>query len=99
MKEAPVEQHLANEVRRVLGGVAVKLNPFGYVGIPDRLVLAPGPLIAFVELKRPKGGVVSKKQAVWHQRLRDWGFEVKVLNTKEKIDEWTGSKRAVGHRE
>lgn len=99
MKEAPVEQHLVTVVRELLGGVAVKLNPFGYVGIPDRLVLAPGPLLAFVELKRPKGGALSKKQGLWHRRLRDWGFEVKVLNTKEKIDEWARSKRSVGSRE
>lgn len=96
MREAPVEDHLRDEVKRELGGIAVKLNPFGLVGIPDRLVLGPGRLFAFVELKRPKGGVLSRKQARWHDRLRDWGFEVAVLNTKEKVDGWIRSKRPLG---
>lgn len=87
MREAPVEDHLRDRLKEI-GGIAIKLNPLGYVGIPDRLVLGPNRLLAFIELKRPRGGRVSKKQARWHQRLREWGFEVGVLNTKEAIDEW-----------
>jgi len=87
MREAPVEDHLRDTVK-ALGGIAIKLNPLGYVGIPDRLVIGPNRLLSFIELKRPRGGVVSKKQARWHKRLREWGFDVEVLNTKEAIDEW-----------
>jgi hypothetical protein len=87
MREAPVEDHLRDTVKAV-GGIAIKLNPLGYVGIPDRLVIGPGRLLAFIELKRPRGGRLSKKQARWHDRLREWGFEVETLNTKEAINEW-----------
>jgi len=96
MREAPVEDYLRREVKRQLRGIAVKLNPFGVVGIPDRLVLGPGRLFTFVELKRPRGGVVSGKQERWHTRLRDWGFEVEVLSSKEAVDDWIKSKRPLG---
>lgn len=101
MREQPVEEHL-RDTAKALGGIAIKLVPLNYVGIPDRIVLLPGARVIFVELKRPKGGVVSKAQSVWHKRLRDWGFDVFVLNTKERIDEcfeqYT-SGDAVGDRE
>ncbi len=87
MKEAPVEKHLTTVVK-ALGGRAVKLNPLGWVGIPDRLVILPHGVVIFVELKRPKGGVVSAKQGAWYTWLSDRGHAVEVMNTKDMIDEY-----------
>jgi ubiquinone/menaquinone biosynthesis C-methylase UbiE len=37
--------------------------------VPDRIVLLPGGRIVFVELKRPKGGVLSTRQKWWAKKL------------------------------
>lgn len=67
------------------GGQAIKLT--GYTGIPDRLLLLPGGVIAFVETKRPKGGVLAKVQSLWHKRLRAMGFKVFVPCTKQQAQQ------------
>lgn len=75
--------------RRVLAlrGQCIKLNPLGLRGIPDRLVLLPGGVVLFVELKRPKGYKYEPLQLRWHDKLRKLGFTVLVINTKEAIEE------------
>lgn len=85
MLEQPVEDHLTLRVNG-LGGMAIKLHPT-ISGLPDRLVLLPKARIYFVELKKPKGGIVSVVQAAIKKRLEMLGFTVLILNTKEKIDE------------
>ena len=67
-----------------LGGRALKLT--GYTGIPDRLVILPGAVIAFVETKRPKGGKVAKAQKLRHKFLRGLGFRVYVPCTKQEVE-------------
>lgn len=71
---------------KVLGGLCIKLNPFGYAGIPDRLVLLPGGIAVFFELKRPVGGKYEPLQLRWHSKLRQLGFKVFVCNTKASVD-------------
>jgi hypothetical protein len=83
--EDTVETHLRKRVK-VLRGLCIKLNPFGYAGIPDRLVLLPGGIVAFIELKRPVGGRFEPLQERWHGKLRQLGFRVYVCNTKASVD-------------
>lgn len=71
---------------KLLRGLCIKLNPFGKRGIPDRLVLIPGGIVLFVELKRPVGGVFEPLQERWHMKLRRMGFTVAVCYTKEQVD-------------
>ena len=59
----------------------LKLWPI-IVGIPDRILMGPNRLIAFVELKRP-GKVPTAIQDYWHRRLRKWGFVVLVISDLE----------------
>lgn len=87
MKEKPVEDHLRDRVK-ALGGLAIKVMPVSMAGLPDRLVLLPGGRAYFVEVKRPRGGVVSPIQKVVHGKLEKMGHPVALLNTKEGIDEW-----------
>jgi hypothetical protein len=46
-------------------------------GFPDLVCLWPGG-IAFVEMKRVKGGTVSDNQAEWIERLQGFGFPAAV---------------------
>lgn len=86
-REVRIEQHLRARVLR-LGGICRKWVCPGYRGAPDRIVILPGKRIYFVELKRPKGGRLSANQKYFHKQLSDLGFEVVVLNTKDKVNTW-----------
>ena len=85
-REAHVEGYLRARVQDV-GGLCVKLNPAGVVGIPDRLVLLPGGRLAFVEVKKPKGGVVGRLQFVWRDRLIEMGFTHRFVFTREDVED------------
>jgi hypothetical protein len=82
--EAKVEDALAEGVT-ALGGIAFKFKPFGVIGVPDRIVLLPGGVLIFVELKRPIGGVVKPWQSRMHEKLRNLGFRVEVLSTIQLV--------------
>jgi len=82
-KETDVETFLDKQVER-RGGFTVKLNPKGYKGIPDRLVVLPGRII-FVELKRPKGGVLARLQAWWLCRFTDLGHEAVCVKNRAEV--------------
>lgn len=47
-------------------------------GFPDLVCLAPGGLVAFVEMKKTRGGVVSENQREWIERLDEYGFPAAV---------------------
>lgn len=83
--ERVVEAFLVKRVRLV-GGYAFKFPPV-VAGLPDRIVLLPGGLVFFVELKQ-KGLRPSPVQQVWHQRLRNLGHSVVVLDSKEAVIDW-----------
>lgn len=56
-------------------------------GVPDRIILLPTGKIFFVETKRPKGKTrVLQNRQIEH--IRALGFEVLVIDTKEKVDEF-----------
>ena len=71
--EKSIEQNLVSVVRHH-GGLCLKWVCPGWAGVPDRIVLLPGGRIIFVELKRPKGGVLSSRQKWWAKKLIDLGF-------------------------
>lgn len=52
MKEHHIEGYLLDQVIAA-GGFCIKLTPMGDNGWPDRLVILPGNVIGFLELKRP----------------------------------------------
>lgn len=83
VREALVESYLVQRVKET-GGTVRKVRWDGHPGAPDRLVGWPG-RHALVELKRP-GGEPEAHQAREHQRLRDIGFAVFVIDTKDGVD-------------
>ena len=71
--EKEIEQKLIDMVKRH-GGKCLKWVCPGWAGVPDRILLLPGGRIIFVETKRPKGGVVAKRQEWWRNELWRLGF-------------------------
>ena len=47
-------------------------------GVPDMVLLFEGGKAVFIEMKRKKGGTVSKDQKLWLERLRVLGFDAYV---------------------
>ena len=88
--EKDVEARLTLGVEK-LGGKCVKFIPDLMPGMPDRLILLPGGTAIWAELKRPVGGRLSELQKYRHKFLRDLGFRVEVVWTKEAADEFLQS--------
>lgn len=84
--ERDVEAYLKKRVEG-LGGKCYKIPATFEEGIPDRLVILPGNWIAFVELKRPKGGKLSEMQKYKHKQLRSLGCQVFVIKNYAEVDE------------
>ena len=82
--EKYIEEYLRKSVRRIKG-LCIKMSPAGLIGIPDRLVLVNGKAV-FVELKS-KGKKPSRIQQYTHQKLKDAGFSVTVIDSVEGVDE------------
>ena len=84
VSEKEIEAYLRIRVKK-LGGIAYKFTSPGNDGVPDRLVLLPNGSISFVELKAP-GKKPSKLQMVQINRIKNLGFEVNVIDSKELVD-------------
>ena len=85
MREKTIEQKLVKAVK-AMGGIAPKFVSPGFDGMPDRLVLLPNGMIAFVEVKR-NGEKPRPLQEARHELLRRLGFEVYILDDGEQIKE------------
>jgi len=83
--EKDVEQHLVSAVKSA-GGLCLKWVCPGWAGVPDRICLFPNGHICFVELKRPKGGVISVRQQQWAYKLGRLGFNTFFIKSKEGAD-------------
>jgi hypothetical protein len=83
MREAAVEGYLLACVA-ALDGMCLKLSAMGAVGWPDRLVLLPGGVAGFLELKRP-GKAPTAMQMHRLDRLRALGYEADYADTHAKV--------------
>lgn len=90
-REKLIEQFLGKIVKNK-GGLSLKLWPFNFTGLPDRLILLPGAKLYFVELKREIGGKLSPRQKIVHKQLNDLGFPVYILNSYELITDFLKDK-------
>ena len=81
--EKDIEKRLDVAIKK-LGGWTLKLLPTFVSGLPDRLVLYKGRAL-FVELKST-GKRARPDQLRVHEKLRGYGFEVVVIDSKEEVD-------------
>jgi len=82
--EKDIERHL---VRRVAerGGVAYKWVSPGRVGVADRIVLLPGGVVWFVELKTATGRL-SPWQKLFAAEMARLELKYLVIRSKEEVD-------------
>lgn len=94
LKESHIERRLVERTREAKG-VAFKFVSPARRSVPDRLILLPVPeehraLVAsylwFVECKAP-GQKPTESQSREHERLRDLGYRVDVVDTYDAVDE------------
>jgi hypothetical protein len=81
--EKLIERTLNAEVRS-LGGWSLKLLCQFVTGLPDRLVLLPGGVIFFAEIKST-GKKPTAIQLLVHKKLRGLGFTVHVINDLNQL--------------
>lgn len=85
MLEKEVERYLCQQVKRKLGGTALKFVSPGLSGVPDRIVLMPGGKVTFVETKAP-AQKLRRLQAYVCGMISTLGFEVRRIDTKTEVD-------------
>lgn len=83
MREKTVEAKLVAAVKS-MGGLSPKFISPGYDGMPDRLVLLPNGILAFVELKAP-GKKMRPLQVRRKNQIEALGFSVYCIDRPEQI--------------
>lgn len=92
VSEKAIEKYLGEQVTSIRG-LCLKYTNSNVTGFPDRLVCLPGGYTAWVELKS-KGKKPTRLQSIRHQQLRNLGFNVHVIDSKQGVDELIGKWRA-----
>jgi hypothetical protein len=83
--EKEIEAKLVKIVKDA-GGLCLKWVCPGFAGVPERICLLPGGRVVFVETKRPKGGVLSRRQIWWRDKLTGLGFMYYVIWNQDDLD-------------
>lgn len=89
----PLEKSIENILRQAVeaeGGMCLKWVCPGHKGVPDRMILFPGGIIAFVELKRPGAKVkAGGLQEWWQEKIQSFGFPCYEISTAEQAKRLT----------
>ena len=83
MNEKQIEQAFVRAVKNK-GGLALKFVSPGYDGVPDRLILMPGGIACFAELKAP-GKKMRPLQMKRKEMLEGLGFQVYCIDSIDLI--------------
>ena len=81
IKESYVERKVCDFVRS-MGGMAEKFTSPNRRSVPDRLITLPFVPMFLIEFKRP-GGRATQNQLRDHQRRRELGVEVYIIDNVE----------------
>lgn len=84
MRESQIERRLTQGVK-AMGGKAYKFTSPGNVGVPDRIVLLPGGVILFAELKADNGRL-SPNQILQIGIIRRMGADVYEVWGQNGVD-------------
>lgn len=101
MRESTVERVLQKSIKQQ-GGWCLKFVSPGTDGVPDRICILPGGVVAFVETKAPGKHIkVGGLQEFWGRELKRLGFEWFEVSTTEdarRIAQYLGqiSRRRTG---
>lgn len=83
MLEKEIERYLRDKIKAA-GGLCLKWICPGFTGVPDRIILLPGGLVRFAELKAP-GKTERPRQRLVQNILRRMGFTVYArVDSREK---------------
>ena len=85
VSEKAIERYLVDEVKKI-GGVCLKYSNQNIAGYPDRLILLPGAVTIWIELKS-KGKHTTALQNIRLHTLSNLGYDTYVCDSKESIDE------------
>lgn len=85
MLESNIEQYTTKIIKNKKG-LCIKLNSTSLRGLPDRIVLLPKGIIFFIEFKAPNKKA-NKLQLYTHRVLKSLGFDVYIIDSKEKAKE------------
>lgn len=85
MREQDLEKNLTKAVH-ARGGLAWKLTSPGTTGVPDRIIILPGGHVAFIELKKPGTGKLTKIQAHRQAQLKQLDVSAFIVNHPDQIE-------------
>lgn len=92
-KKAITEKQIEDRLKKEIGKafkifLYLKFKAISFNGVPDRILFLPGGKLYLIELKKPKGGVLSPIQITVHKMLKMLGFKVYVIFTFEDLNEF-----------
>ena len=85
IKEKLIEAELIARVT-MAGGMCIKIAAIGRRGFFDRVVVLPKGRVIFVELKRPRGGRLSKHQIQYLDGFSALAIAIAVVRSSADID-------------
>lgn len=80
-------QKYAKERFEAIGGLVRKLSYEGRAGAPDLLVILPGGIVWFVEIKKDESTKPDPHQLREHERMRKRGANVFVVGSFKQVDD------------
>ena len=83
--EGKVQAYAKAELEKI-GALVRKIRYEGRNGCPDLLVLLPGGVVWFVEVKKDEVAGPDPHQAREHERMRNRGANVFVVGSKSQVD-------------
>lgn len=83
--EGKVQAYAKAELEKI-GALVRKIRYEGRNGCPDLLVLLPGGVVWFVEVKKDEDTAPDAHQAREHERMRNRGANVFTIGSKSQVD-------------